>query len=334
MKYNVSIIGAGSWGSAQSRILADNGHNVLLFDVDLDTVLEINTKHTNISKLNDAKIPESVKATSSIEEAINFSDIIVLVVPTAVMRKCLISISEVIKSPKLFVNASKGIEPNTFKRVSEIVYEEIDIKYIKGFVALTGPSHAEEVILKLPTAICAASESLENAQLIQKIYSNNSYFRVYTLLDLIGAELGGSLKNIIAIASGMITGLGYGDNAKAALITRGLTEMIKISTALGAKKETLYGLSGLGDLFVTTMSEHSRNFQAGKKIAQGKNLKQSLSEMTMVVEGARSAMAAYQLVKEKNIDAPIIEAIYDVLYNFKDPKIAMSDLMNRKLKAE
>lgn len=334
MKYKISIIGAGSWGSAQSRILADNGHDVLLFDVDIDTVSEINTKHTNVSKLNDAKIPESVKATSSIEEAVNFSDIIVLVVPTAVMRSSLISIAKVINSPKIFVNTSKGIEPNTFKRVSEIVNEEIDKKYIKGFVALTGPSHAEEVILKLPTAICAASENLKNAQLIQKIYSNNSYFRVYTLQDLIGAELGGSLKNIIAIASGMITGLGYGDNAKAALITRGLAEMIKISTALGAKKETLYGLSGLGDLFVTTMSEHSRNFQAGKKIAQGKNLKQSLSEMTMVVEGARSAMAAYQLVKEKNIDAPIIEAIYDVLYNFKSPKIAMNDLMSRKLKAE
>lgn len=334
MKYKISIIGAGSWGTAQSRILADNGHDVLLFDVDADTVFEINTNHTNISKLGDVKFPASVLATTSIEEAVNYADIIILVVPTAVMRKCLISISKVIQSTKLFVNASKGIEPNTFKRVSEIVYEEIENKYVKGFVALTGPSHAEEVILKLPTFICAASECLENAKIIQSIYSNNTYFRVYTLLDLIGSELGGSLKNIIAIASGMLAGLGYGDNIRAALITRGLTEMIKISVELGAKKETLYGLSGLGDLIVTTMSEHSRNFQAGKKIAQGKDLKQSLKEMTMVVEGARSAMAAYQLVKEKNIDAPIIEAVYDILYNYKDPQTAMSDLMNRKLKSE
>lgn len=334
MKYKISIIGAGSWGTAQSRILSDNGHDVLLFDVDEKTVVEINTFHTNVSKLGDVKIPKNVSATISIADAINFADIVVLVVPTAVMRSCLKDIAKVITSPKLFVNASKGIEPNTFKRVSEIVYEEIDKKFISGFVALTGPSHAEEVILKMPTFICAASDSFEQAQIVQKVYSNNSYFRVYTLLDLVGAELGGSLKNIVAIASGMLAGLGYGDNIRAALITRGLTEMVKISTSLGAKAETMYGLSGLGDLIVTTMSEHSRNFQAGKKIAQGKDLKQSLKEMTMVVEGARSTMAAYQLIKSKNIDAPIIEAVYDILYNFKDPKIAMNDLMNRKLKSE
>lgn len=334
MKEKIAIIGAGSWGSALARIVSDNGYDVILFDVNEDIVNEINTFHTNKSKLPVGRLSEKVTATTNLEEAISFGDIIVLAVPTAVVRKVLADINNIINTPKIFVNASKGIEPDTYKRVSEITYEEIRHEFITGFVALTGPSHAEEVILQMLTVIAAASDNLEIAQKIQRIFSNQTYFRVYSLHDLIGAELGGSLKNIIALASGIAEGLGYGDNTKAALITRGLVEMRRLATALGAKDETLFGLTGLGDLVVTATSKHSRNFQAGYKIGSGSDLKKTLSEMTMVVEGARSCISAYQVSKDLNVDTPIIDAVYDIIYNQVDPRERIMELMKRSLKEE
>lgn len=330
----LTIIGAGSWGTALARIVSDNNYPVTLYDLDELVVEEINTFHTNKAKLPNGSLNEFVTATTNLDEAINGSDIVVLVVPTAVSRDVLKQINTVIKSPKLFVNASKGIEPNTYKRVSEIVYEEIDNDLIKGFVALSGPSHAEEVILQMLTLLTATSTNLEHAKLIQKIFSNQSYFRVYAQTDLIGVEMCSSLKNIIAVASGIIAGLGYGDNTRAALITRGLVEMKRIATAFGADEMTVYGLAGLGDLVVTCTSTHSRNYQAGYKIGSGKNLEQALSEMTMVVEGARSAIAAHQMIKEHNIYAPIIESVYDIIYNKKDPEMRISELMKNDLKIE
>jgi len=334
MSYKISIIGAGSWGTALARIISDNHYEVLIYDIDQNTVDEINTYHTNKDKLPNGKLNDSVKATSSIKEAVDFGDIILLVVPTKVIRSVLKEINEVITDKKIFVNASKGIEPITFKRVSEITYEEIQDEYIEGFVALTGPSHAEEVILQKLTLVTAASEDLKYSKIIQKIFSNQQYFRVYALDDLIGAELGGSLKNIIALASGMLDGLGYGDNAKAALVTRGLVEMQKLALSLGAKEYTLFGLTGLGDLVVTCFSPHSRNFQAGRKMALGKDLKKTLSEMNMVVEGARSCKAAYEASKKNNIETPIIDAVYDVIYNQNEPLKVINQLMSRSLKEE
>lgn len=334
MKEKIAIIGAGSWGSALARIVSDNGYDVILFDVDQDIVNEINQFHTNKSKLPVGKLSEKVSATTDLKEAISFGDIIVLAVPTAVVRKVLADINNIITNPKIFVNASKGIEPDTYKRVSEITYEEIRHDFITGFVALTGPSHAEEVILQMLTVIAAASDDLEIAQKIQRIFSNQTYFRVYSLNDLIGAELGGSLKNIIALASGIAEGLGYGDNTKAALITRGLVEMRRLATAMGAKDETLFGLTGLGDLVVTATSKHSRNFQAGYKIGSGSDLKKTLSEMTMVVEGARSCISAYQVSKTLGVDTPIIDAVYDIIYNQVDPRERIMELMKRSLKEE
>lgn len=330
----LTIIGAGSWGTALARIISDNNYPVILYDVNQAVVDEINTYHTNKDKLPNGELNEYVSATTSLEDAISYGDIIVIVVPTAVSRAVLKQINGVIKSPKLFVNASKGIEPDTYKRVSEIVYEEIDNHLITGFVALSGPSHAEEVILQMLTLVTATSNNLEHAKTIQRIFSNQSYFRVYAQTDLIGVELCSSLKNIIAIASGMIAGLGYGDNARAALITRGLVEMKRIATVLGADEMTVYGLAGLGDLVVTCTSLHSRNYQAGYKLASGKDLNQTLSEMTMVVEGARSAVAAHQIIKKYNIYAPIIESVYDVIYNKLDPKVRIMDLMKNDLKIE
>lgn len=334
MDFKITVIGSGSWGSALARIISDNGYDVLMYDVDQKIVDEINNYHTNKSKLPVGSLSEKVTATTNLKDAISFGNIVLLVVPTAVVRSALHDINSVITSKKLFVNASKGIEPKTYKRVSEIVYEEINNEYIEGFVALTGPSHAEEVIIKMLTLVTSASENLEHAKIIQNIFSNKTYFRVYTITDLVGAELCGSLKNIIALASGIIAGLGYGDNTKAALITRGLVEIKRIALTLGAKENTIFGLAGLGDLVVTCMSEHSRNYQAGYKIGNGKNLEQTLSEMTMVVEGARSVIGAYDIIKKYNIYAPIIETVYDIVYNHQDPKEKILDLMQTKLKDE
>ncbi len=331
---NITIIGAGSWGCALSRILGDNGHNVLLYDIDEETVKEINEFHTNSKKLFTSKLPNNVTATTCLKEAIQRNDYILLVVPTAVVRNVLKQINEVIDSKKVFINASKGIEPDTFKRVSEIVYEEIKQEYLEGFVVLTGPSHAEEVVNQKLTVVAAASDNLELAKEVQVMFSNKEYFRVYTCDDLIGAELGGSLKNIYALASGIIEGLGYGVNAKAAIIARALVEMKRLSKALGANEETLNGLTGVGDLVVTCTSNLSRNYQAGYMIGTGDNLDEALSKMTMVVEGARTCISAYQAAKKFNIYTPIIDAIYDVIYNHQKPKDVIYNLMATSLKNE
>ena len=331
---NITIIGAGSWGCALSRILGDNGHNVLLYDIDEEAVKEINEFHTNSKKLFTSKLPNNVSATTCLKEAIQRNDYILLVVPTAVVRNVLKQINEVIDSKKVFINASKGIEPDTFKRVSEIVYEEIKQEYLEGFVVLTGPSHAEEVVNQKLTVVAAASDNLELAKEVQVMFSNKEYFRVYTCDDLIGAELGGSLKNIYALASGIIEGLGYGVNAKAAIIARALVEMKRLSKALGANEETLNGLTGVGDLVVTCTSNLSRNYQAGYMIGTGDNLDEALSKMTMVVEGARTCISAYQAAKKFNIYTPIIDAIYDVIYNHQKPKDVIYNLMATSLKNE
>ncbi|MDD3036015.1 MAG: NAD(P)H-dependent glycerol-3-phosphate dehydrogenase [Candidatus Saccharimonadaceae bacterium] len=334
MEEKITIVGAGSWGSGLARIVSDNGYRVMMYDIDPMVVNEINTNHTNKSKLPTGCLNENVSATTDMAKAIEFGDIIVLVVPTAVIRRALRSINQVITARKLFVNASKGIEPDTYKRVSEIVSEEISSEYIEGFVALSGPSHAEEVIKQMLTLVTAASPNLEHAQKVQRIFSNQSYFRVYTVCDLIGVELCSSLKNIIAIAAGIIAGLGYGDNTRAALIARGLVEIARIAKARGAEEKTIYGLAGLGDLVVTCTSLHSRKYQAGYKIGSGKDLEQALAEMTMVVEGARSAIAAHQIIKKHNIYAPIIEAVYDIIYHKQNPQDRISEMMQYDLKEE
>lgn len=333
-KNQVTVIGAGSWGSALARILGDNGNEVLLYDKDESIIDEINTKHTNISKLPIGNLPQTVKATSDIHQAIAHSDIIVLSVPTKVLRIVLEEIKQVITSKKLFINTSKGLEPKTFLRVSEILYQVIDQKYIQGFVALTGPSHAEEVIRQLPTTICSVSNNREYAIKVQLLFHNSSYFRVYTGSDLIGSELCGAIKNVYAIASGMLEGLGYGDNARAGLISRALVEMRRIVLALGGKEETVFGLTGVGDLVVTTTSHHSRNYQAGLKLAQVNDLEATISSMSMVVEGARTAEAVYEVSKKLHLETPIIDAVYHVIYEKQNVKSAVSELMNRALKDE
>ena len=330
----VTVIGGGSWGSALSRILGDNGHDVMIYDRTPEIVNEINIYHTNKSKLPVGTLPLNVSATINLEESLKDANVIVLAVPTKVIRSVLKEMNNYLTHKSLFVNASKGLEPDTFLRVSEIVYQEINNDYIEDFVALTGPSHAEEVINQLLTIICAVSTNKDKAKLVQSLFNNNKYFRVYTSYDLKGSELCGALKNIYAIASGMLTGIGLGDNAKAGLISRALVEMRRFVISFGANEETIYGLTGLGDLVVTTTSIHSRNFQAGYRLATGKNLEETISSMTMVVEGARTVVAAYQYARVNNLETPIIDAVYDVLYNKKAVKTAINQLMKRSLKDE
>ena len=330
---NITIIGAGSWGCALANIVCENKHNVILYDNNKETVEQINHEHRN-EKVPGGILDEEIKATLNLKSAIDFAEIIVISVPTKVLRIVLNNIKDVLSSPKVFVNASKGLEPDTFMRVSEIIKQVIPSNYIKGIVALTGPSHAEEVIIKLPTTICSVSEDKEMAKLIQNVFSNHTNFRVYTSTDLLGAELCGAIKNVYAIASGMLEGLGFGDNARAGLITRSLVEMRRIVTKLGGKEETLFGLTGVGDLIVTTSSHHSRNFQAGVKLATGLSLEETVNSMSMVVEGARTCEAVYKLARQLNIETPIIDAVYDIIYLKKPVKQAVSELLMRSFKEE
>ncbi len=330
----VTVVGGGSWGSALARILGDNGNEVVIYERSKEIVDEINTYHTNKTKLPIGTLPLNVSATEKLEESLNGSNVIVIAVPTKVIRSVLQEMNKYLTHKCLFVNASKGLEPDTFLRVSEIVYQEINNEFIDDFVALTGPSHAEEVINQLLTTICAVSVNKRAAKLVQSLFNNSKYFRVYTSYDLVGSELCGALKNIYAIASGMLSGIGLGDNAKAGLISRALVEMRRFVLSFGASEETIYGLTGLGDLVVTTTSSHSRNFQAGFRLATGKNLEETISSMTMVVEGARTVVAAYQYSKVNNLETPIIDAVYDVLYNKKPVKTAINQLMKRSLKDE
>lgn len=329
---NVTVIGGGSWGLALSKVLSDNGHDVLVYDVNEEIVDKINTLHVCI-QLNEY-IPEAIRATSDIRKAVSHSDTFLFVVPTKVLRPAIEALIAHLDGPKTFINAAKGIEPESFMRISEIFEEMVPKEHLKAFVALSGPSHAEEVIKGMTTLITSASKDREAAEHVQDLLHNQSYFRVYSSTDVEGVELGGSLKNIFALAAGIVRGQGLGDNAIAALMTRGLIEMGRIYTELGASKDTLMGLSGIGDLIVTCTSEHSRNFQAGYKIGKGKDLNAVLDSMTMVVEGIRTAEAAHLLAQERHLDTPIIDAVYDVVFNRIPPKTVFTRLLNRESKEE
>ncbi len=327
------MLGAGSWGSALSIVLAEKGHDCLLWSHREDQAQEIDQEHTNQKYLPGTIFPDKLKATSSLIEAVNHAKIVVIAIPTKGIREVCQNMKELISEPILFVHVSKGIEPDSLKRISEMIREEIPSNMIKDIVVLSGPSHAEEVILKHPTTVTAACENIESAKKIQDLFMHR-YFRVYTNTDVIGVEMGGALKNIIALAAGITDGLGYGDNAKAALITRGLAEIARLGTKMGAKPLTFSGLTGVGDLIVTCTSVHSRNWRAGNLLGKGMKLDEVLEQMGMVVEGVRTTKAAYQLSKLHDVPMPITNALYKVLFEEIDPKIAVDELMDRVKKHE
>lgn len=324
----VAVIGAGSWGTALAMVLANNQHNVKVWSHREDQVNEINHHHTNSKYLPDVKLPSNLVANADIQEAVENAKAILLVVPTKAIREVCRKLRPFINTNQTLIHASKGIEPETHKRISEMIEDELGEGVHDQLVVLSGPSHAEEVALKQPTTVTVSSYHLKSAEIAQDLFMNE-HFRVYTNEDVVGVEIGGALKNIIALGAGISDGLGYGDNAKAALITRGLAEIARLGTQLNANPLTFAGLTGVGDLIVTCTSQHSRNWRAGNMLGRGYVLQDVLDQMGMVVEGVRTTKAAYQLSQKLNIPMPITEGLYELLFDEKDPKHVVDDLMNR-----
>ena len=327
-KKRITIIGAGSWGTALAMVLADNEHEVRLWGHNQNQIDEINQFHTNKKYLPNIQLPEGIKGYASLEQALEDVDTIVLSVPTKAYREVLGNIAKLAKNPLTVVHVSKGIEPDSLLRISEMIEEVSSPTWLKDIVVLSGPSHAEEVSLRHPTTVAVSSKNMKAAEYVQDLFINQN-FRVYTNPDLIGVEIGGALKNIIALAAGITDGLGYGDNAKAALMTRGLAEISRLGTAMGANPLTFSGLTGIGDLIVTCTSVHSRNWRAGNMLGKGQKLEEVLENMGMVVEGVRTTKAAYQLAKKYDVNMPITEALYHVLFDEQDVKAAVDQLMTR-----
>jgi len=326
----ISIIGDGGWGTTLAILLSGKGHNVTLWGAFAEYVETINAKGSSAKFLPGIKIPREVNITSSLNEAIDDKEIIVLAVPSQYTRGILTRLTPYKLSGKIFVSVTKGIENKTLKRMSEIAHELLGNIEI---CVLSGPTIAHEVALGNPATLVASSGNLALAKEIQDVFITDR-FRVYTNSDIIGVELGGALKNIIAIAAGICDSLGFGTNAKAALLTRGLVEMARLGVAMGAKKDTFYGLSGLGDLTTTCISKYSRNHHFGEEIGKGKSLKDALKETEMVVEGVATTESAYELAKKHKVEMPIINEIYKVLYENKDPKKGVHDLMTRSPREE
>lgn len=330
MGKNVSVIGAGSWGTALASVLAANGHQVTIWSIDEAEVNMLNQYHEQTMKLPGVVLPETVKATGNLQEAIEDKDLLVFAVPSPYVRSTAKSAAPYVSEGQIIVNAAKGIEEATLMTLVEVIDEEIPSAKV---CVLSGPSHAEEVGAKLPTTVVVGSKDIKIAKLVQDVFMN-SVFRVYSNDDVIGIELGGSLKNVIALAAGIADGLGFGDNTKAALMTRGIAELSRLGVAMGGKIETFLGLSGVGDLIVTCSSVHSRNRNAGVLIGQGKTAKEAMKEVQQIVEGVYSAKAALALARKYHVDIPIIEQVNAVLFDGKKAADAVDDLLLRDRKAE
>ncbi|MDK7303087.1 NAD(P)H-dependent glycerol-3-phosphate dehydrogenase [Aerococcus urinae] len=339
VKQAISLLGAGSWGTALAMVLAENGHQVTLWTHRQNQADEINQAHTNAAYLKEVTLPHDIVATSDLKAAVKDAQVIGFVVPTNAIRGVADRVAAILQAedaqadPPLVFHAAKGLELETHERVSVILADSFKDLAIQGPVVLSGPSHAEEVARRDITGITAACQDLKAAEALQALFMN-AYFRVYTNDDVVGVELGGALKNIIALCSGAIAGLGFGDNAKAILMTRGLAEITRLGVALGADPFTFAGLSGIGDLIVTCTSPFSRNWQAGYQIGQGKSVSEVLDHMGMIVEGVQTTKSAYELAQSVGIEMPITQTTYQVLYDHKDLRKLVEDLMKRQGKQE
>lgn len=326
----VSVIGAGSWGTALAILLEKNGHQVTLWSHREEEAKELAKSREHKSKLPGVEIPEGIEIIGNLESALREKDVIVFAVPSVAVRSTAKKVAPYVKEGQLIVNVAKGIEETTLMTLTDIIEEEIP--GANGCV-LSGPSHAEEVSRGLPTTCVVGAKDKETAEFLQNIFMS-PVFRVYISPDILGIELGGALKNVIALAAGTADGLGYGDNTKAALITRGITEIARLGIAMGAKADTFYGLSGIGDLIVTCASKHSRNRKAGYLMGQGRNMQQAMDEVNMVVEGVYSAKAGLALSQKYKVEMPIIEQVNKVLFEGKAPADAVRELMVRDKKIE
>lgn len=326
---NIAVIGSGSWGTAAAILLRRNNHNVTLWSRNPDKSKLLEETLENTEYLPGVRLDSDIEFTSDIS-CIRDKDMIVLVTPSATIRQVSKSMAPYVSPGQIIVILSKGLEANTYMTMSDIVSQECP----KACVAvMSGPSHAEEASRGIPTLNVVASEDLSAAKAVQDMFMSD-VFRIYTSTDMIGVELGGAVKNVIALCAGIIDGVGFGDNTKAALMTRGIKEISRLGNALGADSQTFWGLSGIGDLIVTCTSMHSRNRRAGILIGQGKSLDETLSEIHMVVEGVNTTRAAKELSDKLNVEMPIVNAAYDVLYNGLSPKEAVTSLMIRTKKDE
>jgi glycerol-3-phosphate dehydrogenase (NAD(P)+) len=325
-----AVIGAGSWGTALSLVLHTNGNDVTVWSIVEQEIQMLREKHEHVDKLPGVKLPEDITFTTDLKEAIEGKDYLILAVPSVFTRSTAKSMTPFVKKGQVIVCVAKGIEEDTLMTLSDIVEQEIPVADV---AVMCGPSHAEEVGIGLPTTVVAGARKKSVAEGVQDIFMNE-VFRVYTSPDVLGMELGGSLKNVIALAAGMADGLGYGDNTKAALITRGIFEISRLAIKMGANAETLNGLTGIGDLIVTCESKHSRNRKAGMLMGQGYTMKQAMDEVKMVVEGVYSAKAAIALARKYEVDMPIIEEINHVLFDDKTAKDAVRELMLRDRREE
>lgn len=336
MTKKIAVLGAGSWGSILASVLVENHNQVMLWTNSEEQAKELNEKHTNERYIKDYTYPEELITTLDLKEAVTDADFVLFAVPTKVIRLVAQQLVDVLKElsiKPILIHASKGLELGTHKRISEVILEEVPEQYRSGMVVFSGPSHAEEVANKDITLITAASENMDNAHAVQKIFMNN-YLRIYTNSDVVGVEVGAAFKNIIAIGAGILHGLKYGDDAKAALMTRGLAEISRLGVAMGADPLTFMGLSGVGDLIVTCTSVHSRNWRCGNQLGQGKKLDEIIENMGMVIEGINTCKAAYELANQLNLSLPICNAMYNVLYNNADIPTEIENLMERPGKSE
>jgi glycerol-3-phosphate dehydrogenase (NAD(P)+) len=324
----VAIIGAGSWAAALSIVLADNGHQPWIWARRDEVVNEINQSHSLQEYLPNVTLPDSVTATTDIKQAVKDAQLILFVVPSHAFRSVARMVGREITEPCILAHATKGFDPETSKRMTEVLQEEIPSLTEQRIAVISGPSHAEEVSGHCPTTVVVASRYQETAEFVQDRLMNVN-FRVYTNPDIVGTEISGALKNIIALGCGISDGLGYGDNAKAALMTRGLAEIARLGLAMGATQQTFAGLAGVGDLIATCTSRHSRNWRAGYLLGKGNKLEKVLQEIKMVVEGIRTTKVALSLSERYAVDMPITREIFHVLFEDKDPKDAVDDLMMR-----
>ncbi len=327
---NIGVLGGGSWGTALSLVLANKGYDLDLWLRDEKQCEKINTSRENKKYLKGVRLPKNIRVKSDIEKTIKDNDVILLAIPTHGVRQTLEDNKALFSKEQIIVNVAKGIENNTLERISEIVG---DILPENRFVVLSGPSHAEEVAVNDPTTVIAASLDEEAGKLIQDLFMTEN-FRVYTNNDLVGVELGGALKNVIALGAGISDGLEYGDNAKAALMNRGIFEMARLGQAMGGQFNTFLGLSGIGDLIVTCTSLHSRNRKAGILIGKGNTVDEAIKETGMVVEGIKTTKSAYELSKKYKVNMPITEEIYKLIYEGGDVEEAVKRLMMREKKSE
>lgn len=327
---NIGVLGAGSWGIALAKLLTDNGHSVTVWSALEDEIKMLKESREHKDKLPGVILPDSMLFTSDLEEAVVGKEVLVMAVPSIFVRSTAAKLNGIYKEDQIIVNVGKGIEENTLLTLSDIIQDEIKNARV---AVLSGPSHAEEVGRGIPTTIVVGSKKRSDAEKLQKIFMSQ-VFRVYTSPDVLGIEVGAALKNVVALAAGIADGLGYGDNTKAALITRGMAEITRLGVKMGGKKETFYGLSGVGDLIVTCASMHSRNRRAGILLGKGYTLEEATAEVKMVVEGVNSAKAALQLSKKYGVDMPIVEQVNKILFENKNAAEAVNDLMIRDARIE